>query len=404
MTDVAVDVLRLRGPGAPRLARVAATTLPAALDRALADVGDVRLEHVAVTLDLSVDDYDDETLAVLWAEAIRTQLLADGGGRRDVVAPGGDPDASRGPGSRLSPVDVATAARLWTATAGPRPAALPSAVLALADPQVAASARPRLGDAEWKALVATIERALAPQARSGPAAAADTTPSRSLSDPPQLPDAPAPDDVSTGDAPTPEAVAPATAPRPVREAGVLARLAAVAQVAPEGGTPVVLADLTRAAGLVLLYPWLADHCRRAEALHPRLDPVDVRELALAAVVDPDDPTLADDPLVRLLAGRPPGEEADEHRARMPLSGAREIAESADGVLAGFAGLLPGFERSSESFVRASWIVRAGLLDTDRDPVLLTVATHPLDVLLPRLPFPVGLLKLPWSPPVTVRFR
>ena len=65
---------------------------------------------------------------------------------------------------------------------------------------------------------------------------------------------------------------------------------------------------------------------------------------------------------------------------------------------------PGFERSSESFVRASWIVRAGLLDTDRDPVLLTAATHPLDVLLPRLPYPVGLLKLPWSPPVTVRFR
>ncbi|WP_256794398.1 contractile injection system tape measure protein [Terrabacter sp. Ter38] len=403
MTDVAVDVLRLRGPGARRLARVAATTLPAALDRALAGVGDVRLEHVAVTLDLSVDDYDDETLAVLWAEAIRTQLLADGGGRRDVVAPGGDPDASRGQGSRLSPVDVATAARLWRATAGPRPAALPSAVLALADPQVAASARPRLGDAEWKALVDTIERALAPQARSGPAAAADTTPSRSLSDPPQLPDAPAPDDVSTGDAPEPEDVAPTTVPRPVREAEVLARLAAVAQVAPESGAPVVLADLTRAAGIVLLYPWLADHCRRAEALHPRLDPVDVREAALAAVVDPDDPSLADDPLVRLLAGRAP-DVGVEPRARMPLSGAREIAESAHGVLAGFAGLLPGFERSSEAFVRASWVVRAGLLDTGRDPVLLTAATHPLDVLLPRLPYPIGLLKLPWSPPVTVRFR
>src|SRR6478609_11827054 len=114
-------MLRLRGPGAPRLARVAATTLPAALDRALADVGDVRLEHVAVTLDLSVDDYDDETLAVLWAEAIRTQLLADGGGRRDVVARDGDADTSRGPGSWPSPVDVATAARLWRATAGPRP-------------------------------------------------------------------------------------------------------------------------------------------------------------------------------------------------------------------------------------------------------------------------------------------
>ena len=403
MTDVAVDVLRLRGPGARRLARVAATTLPAALDRALADVGDVRLEHLAVALELSVDDYDDETLAVLWAEAVRTQLLADRGGRRDVVAPADDADASRGPRSRPSPVDVVAGARLWTATAGERPAALPSAVLALADPQVAASARPRLDDADWRALVGTIERALAPQARSGPAASPDTTPSWPLSGLPQPPDAPAPDDASTGDPPAPEAAAPATASRPVPEAEVLARLAAVAQVAPEGGAPVVLADLTRAAGLVLLYPWLADHCRRAEALHPRLDPVDVRELALAAVVDPDDPTLADDPLVRLLAGRARGDGV-EPRARMLLNGAREIAESADGVLAGFVGLLAGFERSSEPFVRASWIVRAGLLDADRDPVLLTAATHPLDVLLPRLPYPVGLLKLPWSPPVTVRFR
>lgn len=403
MTDVAVDVLRLRGPGAHRLARVAATTLPAALDRALAGVSDVRLEHVSVTLDLSVDDYDDETLAVLWAEAIRTQVLADGGGRGDVVAPGGDAAGSRRSPSRTSPVDVAVAAQLWTAMAGPRPATLPSAVLSLADPQLAATARARLTDSEWNALVDTIERALAPQAGSGRAAGTDATPSRSGSDPPQSRVAPAPDDAPTGDAPEPEDVAPTTAPRPVREAEVLARLAAVAQVAPESGAPVVLADLTRAAGIVLLYPWLADHCRRAEALHPRLDPVDVREAALAAVVDPDDPSLADDPLVRLLAGRAP-DVGVEPRARMPLSGAREIAESAHGVLAGFSGLLPGFERSSEAFVRASWVVRAGLLDTDRDPVLLTAATHPLDVLLPRLPYPVGLLKLPWSPPVTVRFR
>jgi hypothetical protein len=129
----------------------------------------------------------------------------------------------------------------------------------------------------------------------------------------------------------------------------------------------------------------------------------VREAALAAVVDPDDPTFADDPLVRLLAGYHAGHEV-EPRVRTPLSGAREIAESAGGVLAGFTALLPGFERSSEAFVRASWVARAGLLDTDRDPVLLTAATHPLDVLLPRLPYPVGLLKLPWSAPVSVRFR
>jgi hypothetical protein len=404
VTDVAVDVLRLRGPGAQRLARVAATALPAALDRALADVGDVRLDHVLVTLDLSVDDYDDETLAWLWADAIRTQVLADGRGGRVVaeadVGAAPSPTAS----ARRSTLDVVAAARRWVASSAPRPVDVPAAVLALADPQVAAEARARMSEPEWLAVIALLTGAVASQTVPGRAAASLEIPS----EPPVLPapgaDAQVPDAVPGERLPgRRETPPPSGSPGPHHEAEVLARLAAVAQVAPESGAPVALADLTRAAGLVLLYPWLADHCRRAEALHPALDPVDVREAALAAVVDPDDPTLVDDPLVRLLAGRPLGHDV-QPRVRMPLSGAREIAESAGGVLAGFAALLPGFERSSGAFVRASWVVRAGLLDTDRDPVLLTAATHPLDVLLPRLPYPVGLLKLPWSPPVTVRFR
>ena len=38
------------------------------------------------------------------------------------------------------------------------------------------------------------------------------------------------------------------------------------------------------------------------------------------------------------------------------------------------------------------------------PVRLTAATHPLDVVLSRLPYPVGLFRLPWAPPVHVRFQ
>ena len=404
MTDVAVDVLRLRGPGAQRLARVAATTLPAALDRALADVGDVRLDHVRVTLDLSVDDYDDETLAWLWADAIRTQVLAGGRGGLVVAEAGVDAAPSPTAPSGRSTLDVVAAARRWVAASEPGPVDVPAAVLALADPQSAAEARARMSEPEWLAVIAVLTSALASQ----------TVPGREppwpdvWSVPPMLrapgTDASVPDADPAESLPGRRETPPPTGSTgPHHEAEVLARLAAVAQVAPESGAPVALADLTRAAGLVLLYPWLADHCRRAEALHPALDPVDVREAALAAVADPDDPTLADDPLVRILAGRPLSHDVGP-RVRMPLSGAREIAGSAGGVLAGFAALLPGFERSSEAFVRASWVARAGLLDTDRDPVLLTAATHPLDVLLPRLPYPVGLLKLPWSPPVAVRFR
>ncbi|KRF46542.1 contractile injection system tape measure protein [Terrabacter sp. Soil810] len=401
MTDVAVDVLRLRGPGAQRLARVAATTLPAALDRALADVGDVRLDHVRVTLDLSVDDYDDETLAWLWADAIRTQVLAGGRGGLVVAEAGVDAAPSPTAPSGRSTLDVVAAARRWVAASEPGPVDVPAAVLALADPQSAAEARARMSEPEWLAVIAVLTSALASQTVPGRAAAAPEispvlwAPGTDASVP-----AAGPAESLPGRRETPP---PTGSTGPHHEAEVLARLAAVAQVAPESGAPVALADLTRAAGLVLLYPWLADHCRRAEALHPALDPVDVREAALAAVADPDDPTLADDPLVRILAGRPLSHDVGP-RVRMPLSGAREIAESAGGVLAGFAALLPGFERSSEAFVRASWVARAGLLDTDHDPVLLTAATQPLDVLLPRLPYPVGLLKLPWSPPVAVRFR
>lgn len=89
---------------------------------------------------------------------------------------------------------------------------------------------------------------------------------------------------------------------------------------------------------------------------------------------------------------------------MPLPRQAEVAESAVHVLASFAALLPGFERSSPAYVRGSWITRLGVVDRDRDPVLLTAATRPLDVVLTQLPYPVGLIKLPWSPPLTVRFR
>ena len=159
--------------------------------------------------------------------------------------------------------------------------------------------------------------------------------------------------------------------------------------------------MTRAAGLVLLYPWLADHCRLAESLHPGLDPVVVREAALASLLD--DQALVDDPLVRLLAGRP-DPATDERVDRAPLERADEVAASAERVLAAFAALLPGFHDSSPGFVREAWLSRLGVLDLGRDPVLLTAATHPLDVLLPMLPYPLGLVKLPWTPPLSMRFR
>ncbi|MFI7480974.1 contractile injection system tape measure protein [Kocuria sp. M1R5S2] len=415
MTDVAVDTLRLRGPAARRLARVAATVLPRALERALADVGDVVVDRVVVALDVA--DHDDETLAVLWADAVRAGVLAagpgapsrsgdrDGRGRRE--APGARPPADRARAAR-GRADPAAAARDWLAS--PEPGRrLPPALLALGDPRTAAAVRERLPAAEWTLLLRRLAAALdLPTPGSGAAEGSAPAP----------PGPPGPVDPVRGDPvrgdpahghargpARPEGQPPPEAPGAggAAEREVLTRLALLAELADEDGGDLPPAGLTRAAGLVLLYPWLGDHCRRAEDLHPDLDPVDVREAALAAVVDPDDPAAADDPLVRLLAGRPDPLQP-LRRTRVPLPALAEVAGSAAGVLASFAALLPGFERSSEVFVRHSWIARSGVLDTDRDPVLLTAATHPLDVLLPLLPYPVGLLKLPWSPPLTVRFR
>ncbi len=95
MTDVAVDRLRIRGPGARRLAAVAARELPAALERALGDLDDVRLDTITVRLDLDPDEYDDTTLAVLWADAIRVQVLAAGG--RTARRPSGGMPGDRTP-------------------------------------------------------------------------------------------------------------------------------------------------------------------------------------------------------------------------------------------------------------------------------------------------------------------
>ncbi|MFI6567439.1 contractile injection system tape measure protein [Streptomyces sp. NPDC050534] len=403
MTDVAVDTVRLRGPHARRLAAVAARALPTALDRALADVDDVHVDEVVVTLDLDVTAYDDETLAVLWADAIRTQVLA--------ARPDPKPDAAPRTPMRhptvtraLGPMDVLAGIRALGAT-GPGPGTiLPRAVLMLADPLTARAVADVAGPDEWASLLRMLTRTLrlpGPDQNSpgqvpvAPADPAEAVPARLL---------PAPESTVPGaqELTADEAdVATEQVELPYRPGAVLDVLDVLARLVDEHATTVEAAAVTRVAGLVLLYPWLAEHCRRAQDLHPGLDGLDVREAAVAAIIDSDDPALADDPLVGLLAGRrsprPGG-------IRLPLPRREEVAESAVQLLMSFAALLPGFGRSSPGFVRDSWIARFGVVDVDRDPALLIAAAHPLDVVLARLPYPVGLIKLPWSPPLAVQFR
>lgn len=407
--EIVVDTVRLRGSHAGRLARVAARALPTALERALADLEDVQVASMEVVLDLDPDEYDDETLAVLWADLIRAGLVADGARSRSEAAAAaaavGEPAAPSAPVE-----DLLLVVRSWLRLEPAARPSIPAALLALGDPARADRVALALGTDDWRRLVVALRTTLG--ARAVPATdrtAADRAPEDESSAPGRHPSTPRADVGYTTDAPVSAGVAGGVDDVPAPEAAgddagggrLLHVLHTLGELHSGGLTPLDPATITRAAGLVLLYPWLADHCRSAEELHPGIDQYDVREAALAAVVG--DPAAVDDPLVRLLAGRPePWPE--EARARTALARQEDVDASAGRVLASFAALLPGFERSSSGFVRDAWVVRTGLLDTALSPVRLTAATHPLDVLLPLLPYPMGLLKLPWSPALTVRFR
>lgn len=414
MTDVAVDTLRLRGPGAQRLARVAATTLPSALEAACAGLPDAELSRLGIRLELDVEGYDDETLAVLWADALGTALRA---ALRDAPRPPPQPSrtppaaavsADMPPQPPTGPAAVAEAARAWLAD-DPGSPAIPAMIFALAGPGVADGVRRILTDGPWRDLVDQLAERLGPAREptsatpaagaSGPGDAPETDPGETATEPPRPAGTVHPADSHPVPGTTPDAVPP----EPPATPRLPARLAALAVLAASDGPSLSDPLPTRAAGIVLLYPWLADLCRAAEALHPWLAASAVRAAALAAVVDPANPAVAADPLIALLAGHHPGPGApDPRHARLPH--ADELAASADAILSGFATLLPGFTRSSPAYVRDQWILRDGLLDTGRDPVRLTAATRPLDVALQHLPYPVGLLRLPWSPTLTVLFR
>ncbi len=412
MTDVVIDRIRLRGAGTARLARIAARSLPRALDRALGDLGDADIPALAVSLDPGVLLLDDDSVAAVWADAIRAALIADGvpAGRRPAKPERRHPAAASVDDPPAGPAEgtVRRWAGAWARSRAPRgPVAAGAIVLAARAPLPASRAEER--DAALDvALGGRIRAALIEELRlrrNVVGAAAGDRRGAASAPPSAGPDEPASTQVTARmDAAPARTAGPAVEPSPAgRSTDDLERLATaladlVADRRPDA--PVDLDRLTRAAGLCLLYPWLADHCRAAEEALPREEPAAARVVALAALVDPDDPGLLDDVLVRHLAGLRRGDPAVPP-ARFDIA---EVRDSAVRVIRSFVALLPGFEKSSASFVRREWLDRPGLLDDDRDPLVLTAHARPLDVLLGALPYPLGLFALPWCRPVTVRFR
>ena len=170
---------------------------------------------------------------------------------------------------------------------------------------------------------------------------------------------------------------------------------------PRERTPGPAAWVSRHAGLVLLYPWLAAHLSAdlpsAESPPGSRKGTGARMWALAALVSTDPHTaVALDPLVRALAGDDPGRDLAGWRPSPPVPWA-ELVEAAGMLLATFAEALPGFAGSSPEYVRREFLERDGRMEPQEDGTLaVRLESAPLDLALARLPYPLAPFSLPWS--------
>lgn len=396
-----------------RLERVSRTELPRALERRARGWRDATIGPVAVAFDFDPRAYDDVTLAVLWADRIGRAVeraAREAGDGRTLPARRG-PEiawpavaaAAAGAGGRAGGW-TALLARALTGDAGAL-AELGDALEAPADRSAVLAA---LAPGQAAALAARLE-ALATRGQAAPGV------DRAAADPPPPAGEARGGPLRAGeDGPAGRAWPGAEHPL---EPGASRALRAAAARLREGGAgrragaargrgaepardraagPPVLA--TGCAGIVLLYPWLPRRLAEAAEAQPEVHPVAVRRLALAAIVA--EPGAEDDPLVRLLAG-------DDPTAPLgpPLPPAPEAdAVAAEALLRRFAGALPGFERSTPGYLRRELIVRPGAVELDREPIRVVLAAAPLDVMLRMLPYPLGVFRLPWTEPLTVRLE
>lgn len=426
MTEILVNRLRITcrdGPRPARLAaqrrlqRIAATLLPDALDGALAGFAG-ESDRLTVALDFDLTAYDDTTVAALWADRIR-RTAADGL-TRPPIADAHEDAARRGRSNRVGVPDATAprtppppstvthlAAFALSILSGARPERWPDRwLLPISDSGTAKNVLARLGSGERHRLVAIVERAedhLRERLSTADRVGREPVGRRSQPTP-----------VTGGSADGPgrdSAPAGVLADRLAEAALRLLHLRPDARDTPRGVDPIdtrrdvdrVSTVETRVGGLVLLYPWLTSFCERAVEMRPDLDPVVVRRSALAEVVAADPTYVLDDPLVRWLAGEPA-----ETLTAPPMSVApvdtTAATSGAHDVLRSFASALPGFADSSLEYLRREFIVREGRLRPRASDGDLVLARRPLDPALSRLSYPLGVLRLPWTPLLLVSWE
>jgi hypothetical protein len=377
-----------------RLESIARRHLPHALERSVPWAAVGAVEAVEVVLDVDPRDYDDVTLALLWADRIKQRLLA---------AP--VPPASTGPaGSGLSHAGGAGKRQVADPLRGEDAETV--ALRAFAGDEtalatlLAACSRPGGRSAVLDALdrtlrpfvVGLLDQREGAKGRTGeaPRTVTDSRSGRSANSAAAL-DRGQADEREPGET---AAASPPAGPPELREAE-----SAAARKPPHerARTEVGAAHLTRVGGLILLWPWLGAFLERATAEHADLDEVGVRRLAVARLV----PELEDadrDDLARFLSGD------DLEQPAAPLDRLRladEVGEAADDVLRAFAAMLPGFERSSLDYLRRELVRRPGLLDVDAEPARLALPPMPLDPVLAFVPYPLGIVRLPWTPALAI---
>jgi hypothetical protein len=376
------EALRLR----LRLESIARRHLPRALERSVPWAAVGAVNAVQVVLDVDTRDYDDVTLALLWADRIRQRLLAVPGppvspgtaasGRTQVVGA----DAQRPLSELLRGDDPETVA--LRALAGDE-AALATLLAACSRPGDRAAVLDALHRALRPFVVGLLEQRETAAGRGGDARAAGADSGserfvdRTMDRPPTPGQVPAASETTS------------TAPgaRGRQDTGA----AAAGEPSPERARAGA-GHVTSVGGLVLLWPWLGGFLEWATADHADLDDITVRRLALARLV-PELKGADRDDLVRCLAGD------DLHEQAAPLDRLclrAEVDDAAAGVLRAFAAVLPGFERSSLDYLRRELVRRPGLLDVDAEPARLVLPPMPLDPVLAFLPYPLGIVRLPWT--------
>jgi hypothetical protein len=401
-----VDRVRIRPGAGPRsastgrrLVRIAHEHLGPALDRALSDVDDeLDIERIVVTFPADPDELDDEAVAMLWASLVRDSLERLRGARGPsttsvttaLVADQGQADGAVPASPAADLVALVGALQRWTRDGtAPTKSELE---LGLDRPDMAEQALAQLPE-PWPAL-----------ARELLGRAAVPTSGDALSPPPSLvaarPGTPAPSPPTAPPGAGREAAeSAAPVPPPPGPQGSTAEEARDPEV-PSAATEPWSAQVPVSGwgGLVLLHYRLRPYLEQAAGAEPGRDPVTVRTAALALLAE--DPSAAGDPLVGLLSGHLAWSTAEEH-GRFAWRDPGAAAARAHRLLQDFAGDLPGFGASSPGFVREQWLRRRALLLEDPPAVLLTLERRPLDLVLERLPYPIGALRLPWTPPLFV---